>query len=207
MTDLDGEIQAAREQLGAVLEACAALRSQFITAAQAFVSTQIQSLAEEVVKGNPGRAKELGIEGLKSVKDDLAALEARMPQLVAERFGRAALWSDLLYDSHGLGELRHDAYADRTRFFDETKGLLGEVGVLMERHGFLTLDYDGPWQRAGSRGEARYTPSQFRLPEAMLTPLSAYAHRHAELMSAARELDSAIRKKEEAEAKSLWDQA
>ncbi|MGG1664477.1 hypothetical protein [Brevibacillus sp. NRS-1366] len=100
MRNFDQEIEAKRNEFEEVKHQLSNTRNQFKAALIPFVQQQFKTEAEKVIKRNPELVKELGIEKLKELKDELAILSANAPDIINEFFDEEQLWWDLKENEH-----------------------------------------------------------------------------------------------------------
>lgn len=196
-----------RDQLAAKLDA---VTNRFIEYASKFVAGWIPGTVESTVKSKAEKTRALGLEKLRELKRESAELVTKAPQLAQSELSSPSVWPH-----RGRLENSDWRYSVSDRGFPKQlevtmRSLLGHAGRLLAKHGFVTST-DFPWGTStdyshGHSGALRYTAA-IDWPRDLIEIAKEYQALYMQFARATSTLDNLTRKKVEAEAADLWNQA
>jgi hypothetical protein len=212
---LDHEIRGMRGPL-------VAAHTDFVRAAAAWAKEFWPKQVEAVVTAYPDKALQHGVEGLRKLKADLAALVQDADVRTVAHFGDATqeywphLHDDLIAPRESADISTGSSHFHPRSFggplarqpkvlADHGRLLLGEVAGVLRDHDFPTTRWDDHDYRSYASDGREY--HQHAWSEGMLTAIGVYAQLHDTLRKTRDALANATRERDKGEAKSLWDQA
>lgn len=197
---INSQIAAVRTEAEPVVE-------QFLRDTVDFLCDWSRQIVEKTVTSNPEKTKQLGKEGLSSLKNELAQLTGEMPEHVKKHLNLNELWLHrgeiAIKRQAGWSQSPYEFMGNSApeRLNTQMRVLLGYAGSLLVKFGFAGSD----WTPSGANAQKyRYS---FDWSDYMRSSLHRYAEVFNRLSKLAEQLESVKRQKAEAEAKQLWDQA
>lgn len=206
--DFDAQINALESQIENLRAPAETASGNFRNAASIHLSDMAQSMIERKVTSQPELSKQLGTKGLGKLKKDLKELRDSMPRIVETHLNKDSLWrhrGNIKVD-HEYSSPPYEIYGNRTPDIlnNPLREILGHAGRLLVNAG---LEKNGSeWQSGHSADKFVYRYGFDWSPE-MLGALKTYGKLYQEIYQTAQRLEEVRRKKAEAEAKNLWDQA
>lgn len=182
----------------------------FLESTIKFTSDSFRDIARKEVAAHPEAAKALGQEGLARLKSDLNELIETVPTLVERHVNADEYWvhrKDTLNDlDRYQNPYEFHGYAVPKELYSVVREAKGYLGALLIQHGVSGVGERERWQQVSSsdRPAFRYA---YDWSEDMKPPLKRYADLYRQLIKTDEDLKATRRKKEEAEARDLWDQA
>jgi hypothetical protein len=213
MRNFDQEIEAKRTNFEEYLQQMSNTRKQFKDTLVPFVQQQFKIEAEKAIKGNPEIVKELGVEKLKELKDELTTLSASTPDIINEFFDKEQLWWDLKENDEYLfcsGKSLPD-HLDRA-----LRLVIGRFGLLFAKFGLIKIkatgqnDY-GVWlERDENTRSHKYNgrpsyPSKIDCTPEILNHISKYREYINEAKKIKADIRRIEREKESTAAIDLWE--
>lgn len=206
--DEDQAFDAQREEVEARIlalrEEMEGIKQEFLRATTDFVAKTFQAEVEKAIREKPGLAMAKGVSGLSQLKADLNVLIQDAPRLVEERLRRDELWPDRqdAVDEDLAWSLR--SRPERGGFDEEVRFLVGYVGTLLVKHGFADTSDRSEWEVKQGKGRYRFW---LQWSDEMRSVLEGYAGKVRELANLQRKAKDIVRRKAEAQARRLWQQA
>lgn len=194
-------------------------RDQFLEATEPFAAVWIKEKVEQEVKRNSEITLSKGKNVISQMKSELDSLVSQVPQLVSTHIGDDSNWI------HRNDENPHP-YNSSYFTFDNTlsdkldrplKQVLGHAGSLLIQYGFAKDPSQDP--RGGYQWKYDYLPGngykkfvyygahKLEVSQEMLDSVSQYHELEKRYAQAHLNLDQAKRRRNEAEAENLWDNA
>jgi hypothetical protein len=200
---LDAEINTADARLGQLRKEMSVARDVLVDAVSAFASDWYETRVRNAVEGDPARAKELGVEGLRALKTDLATLQKRRPGIVNTRFTQKISWpheSDEPVDPSASNPfMTHGAHLPKA-LEEPLRTVIGAVQPLISQHG-LAQD-----ENFTGANEERF-PYHVDAPPAVKEAAAKFSAVYDAFREIARARADAEAAKAKAEARDLWDKA
>jgi hypothetical protein len=208
-SEFDQRIAAAEQEISDLKTEMGTAQREIFAAFAAMAAEFFEITAESAVRGHPERAKELGVKGLKVVKNGVEALKQGSPKIVEETFGREIRWPHIDPEWDG-GDRWSNPFAQYgshrpADIFDRPmREVLGHVGQILLDHG---LAKEENWRSHGRYHAGRYFPYAVSWSEGALAATKRYADLYSKLSAANGARTDARNEKASAEAQDLWDQA
>lgn len=208
-----------RKQMDTLINQMINYRNQFVDATVEFACDWITKCIDNKVKSLPERTKEYGLEGLRKLKADLRELIEKTPAIVDEQVKADRLWPHLqqipetkyvvfgrhgykILDSSGLDTITQHDSQNKFTLDIAIRNSIANAGIILKDHGFLMEDSD--WEVYDTKLRFRYG---YEWSIKMNEALKQYTILFKQLIELNRKINTIERKKAEAEAKDLWDQA
>jgi hypothetical protein len=212
-SEFDAAIAEAEAALAATRTQMEEARQRLAATITDFVTPWFAEQARLAVERNPDRAKELGVDGIRALKADVAALTDRLPELVKGELLDAVTWAHL---EPGWDE--SDPWKTNPRYnysavsqhrqadtFDKPlRRILGQLGPILEAHGLGKPD---DWRNASGGSAKPYYPFGVDWTAEMKAAAAQYADLYGELRMHNQKRHESQAAKERAEAQDLWNQA
>ena len=174
---------------------------EFVQAAKSFVVNWYTGYVENAVKSYPEITKEIGSDGVQSLKDELTQFNHDIPKIAEKALDQDKLWSHRYKEADRL--LQSYSYSEqRPKMIDDVMRLLLSRAIpLLDRHGYeeaadnLDMLLANPF---GYADELDWSP-------AMHTILNNYRTSHQILVEFAAKIRTVEEEQVAAEARELWD--
>ena len=223
MTELDEQIALLEKKIDDLREPMQAKHVEWVNEAASWAASFWPEQAKAVVTAHPEIAKEAGVEGLCTLKEDVAALvndansaahadlyeiPAQLWPHVQDDFGKpphssgGSIFHSHVSDLRTSSPYRTSPQFERPKFVEEnTRRLLVRVAAVLKTHGFpVTRHADHSYSLSPG-----YDYYHHAWTQPMFDLLQEYAVMHEEAMQAYEDLEAARRKREESDAENLWD--
>ena len=207
----DTELRALEQQITNCLKEMEGICNAFIEVAKGFTVSWINKETENLVKTNHEITKELGIEGLQKLRNELEELCNKIPSLIEEDLSKDNYWPHKCtlpqgnYISFGLNGYEVDSLNQNVPILsDSIRRMLCLGGELLNQYGLIDFD-SACWERGvGSRV---YYKCNYGASEELFDVLKKYSDQLERALSLNNKLRQTERDKGQAEAQSLWEQA
>ncbi|MGO9018392.1 MAG: hypothetical protein ACLQVJ_08585 [Syntrophobacteraceae bacterium] len=204
IAQINAQIEALREQAEPATR-------QFLHNTVLFLCDWARRNVDRAVTSHPELTKQLGKERLSRLKIELAQLNDEMPEHVQKHLNQKELWlhrGEIQQQraKYSLSPYEFSGNRPPDKLNDKVRMLLGYTGALLVKFGFAKYDRNSVWELDSTGASPKYKYG-FDWSQGMKTTLNRYADVYYQLSQLAESLESTKRKKAEAEAKQLWDQA
>lgn len=204
MKNHDDEIISIQKQVEKLKTEMEKESQEFIRATVEFTSLDFVSRVETAVKNSPEATKAKGLEGLRHLKSELNEIKAKVPELVNKHLDAKKNW---LHRQSISNKDKINAY-DEVKIWNDNlsasvRELTGYVGLLLKKHNMIKANGADDWT-SDNPPTYKYF---YEWSETMKNSNANYKKAAEGFCALLNKLNLAKREKEEAEAKSLWDQA
>lgn len=207
-SDFDAEIVDLETQMADLRNKMEDVRKEFQVATAKFVSSWFQDRAELAITSRPETTKKHGVEQLRKLKSSLAQLVDSSHELARKHLDVDKYWA------HRVG-LAVAPYSHIYRVYGRSvpdeldnavREVLGYLGRLLAEYDFAEMGEHKEWEVKYPEPHPIYRHS-YEWSDDMKDILNRYADLYHKLAVLSERLKEVERKKAEAEAKNIWDQA
>ncbi|MFN0139354.1 MAG: hypothetical protein ACKVQW_04615 [Pyrinomonadaceae bacterium] len=209
ISDHDNKIQAAIDEKDSLYKKMEDLVAGFEVTCTEFFTEDFPITVERAITALPDVTQSLGLESLRELKLELKLLVEKIPKIVTQELNQNSIWEHRnelpewsLSESLPGFNLRHKA-GDRAS--KQLHVIKGHVGTLLLKYGLAKAGRDEAWENNGK--VVRYRYSIGHSDERFRKFPNNYKNLFNQFVTAHMNIQKAERNKEEAGAKSLWDQA
>lgn len=179
------------------------LYGEFGKALPADVEQWMKSHVKRRVEENSGKINAGGVEPLRQIKAEFAALIQRLPQLCDAALGERDQWPHRKKSSNpGQYESRSGETYSAACF----RRSINHLGTLLAKHGLVgdKTGYVGEWEVAGGHYRYAINPG---FDERRFPVLKEYQEKRVAQATKHKELEAKIEEHSKAKARELWDDA
>ena len=202
---MDIKVQSILDKIEEKVVELDALREPFIEESILFAKETTNSFMQSAVRANHDVVQNLGVDGLKPIKNELNNIIDSLDTLTRDVLGNHDVW---VYkheiDLKNINELESRSFFINGRrlpekFEELLRSLLSPVGGLLIKY---KLDNSDSWKT--QNGKPRYV---YGLPttEGLLASAKIFSKKHQEYESLIRELKEANKEVQQSSALNLWD--
>lgn len=178
-------------------------RQEFIKATKAFVSSWYSKYVESVVKSYPEVTKLIDLDGVKSIKSELAELIGEVQGVLEERLSPKELWSHFYRETEmALEDFIYNV--KRPRILDDViRSLLSGAVPLLAKHGYEKAAHE----LDTILGNPLRRDDRLDWSSTMDATVESYSNLHKQLSDITFKIQNTEREKVLAEAEDLWKRA